>query len=97
MNTKDTRHEGMDLISAIDDWFKRHCDNTWEHHNGITIESTDNPGWLLTVPACLDRKKVDQFQNILNDLKTEIAIEGEEVRIWSSTLQNCLQTFVLLL
>jgi len=30
-------------------WYKSHCDGTWENSRGITIESLDNPGWLLTV------------------------------------------------
>lgn len=26
-----------------------HCDGKWEHGSGISIETLDNPGWLLKV------------------------------------------------
>ena len=25
------------------------CNGDWEHTYGITIETTDNPGWMLTI------------------------------------------------
>jgi len=30
-------------------WFYKNCDGDWEHSNGITIGTLDNPGWYLTV------------------------------------------------
>lgn len=34
---------------TLDTWFKEQCDGRWEHLYGIKIETTDNPGWLVTV------------------------------------------------
>lgn len=36
-------------VDVIQDWFKTHCDGLWEHHHGLKLETTDNPGWLLTI------------------------------------------------
>jgi len=36
-------------LDAIDAWLKNMADGLWEHHNGITIESTDNPGWMMRI------------------------------------------------
>jgi hypothetical protein len=30
-------------------WYGAQCNGDWEHHQGVTITTLDNPGWLLTV------------------------------------------------
>jgi Immunity protein 53 len=30
-------------------WYLSQCDGDWEHENGITIDTVDNPGWFLTI------------------------------------------------
>jgi len=42
----------MSSTGAIHDlqrWFQAQCDGEWEHRHGITIRSTDNPGWWVTI------------------------------------------------
>jgi hypothetical protein len=34
---------------GIIEWYQSHCDNSWEHHYGVRLETLDNPGWQLTV------------------------------------------------
>lgn len=38
-----------EVISFLERWFEAHADGEWEHDEGITIESLDNPGWYLTI------------------------------------------------
>jgi len=38
-----------DILSELSQWFARHCDGEREHHHGISIQSTDNPGWWVKV------------------------------------------------
>lgn len=38
-----------DLVKGIDDWFMSQCDGDWEHSYGLSIETTDNPGWYVEV------------------------------------------------
>jgi Immunity protein 53 len=38
-----------DLLSKLSRWFAAHCDGEREHHHGISIETTDNPGWWVRV------------------------------------------------
>lgn len=54
-----------DPLDEMDAWFKRHCDDLWEHQNGITLETTDNPGWLVTIDGSID-------EGSLNEVDTEI-------------------------
>jgi hypothetical protein len=37
------------LLRDLQRWYARHCDGTWEHHQGVRIESLDNPGWWVTI------------------------------------------------
>lgn len=38
-----------DGLEFLQRWFNDQTDGDWEHGDGITIESLDNPGWYLTV------------------------------------------------
>ncbi len=38
-----------DALSWLSEWYLAQCDSNWEHGHGITIETLDNPGWMLTV------------------------------------------------
>jgi hypothetical protein len=41
--------EVSDTIARLEEWFRTWCDGEWENSNGITIESTDNPGWWVKI------------------------------------------------
>lgn len=36
-------------LSKIMAWYTSHCDGEWEHQQGVSIQTLDNPGWLLKV------------------------------------------------
>jgi len=38
-----------DLLPRLTRWFAAHCDGEWEHSQGISIVSTDNPGWWVKI------------------------------------------------
>lgn len=39
----------MDILKWIENWYQNSCDGDWEHGNGITIRTLDNPGWDLKI------------------------------------------------
>jgi hypothetical protein len=39
----------MDDLIWLMQWHASQCNGAWEHQNGITIETLDNPGWTLKV------------------------------------------------
>jgi Immunity protein 53 len=39
----------MTTLHRLAQWYTRQCDEEWEHHQGISIESCDNPGWWVKV------------------------------------------------
>jgi len=47
-NTQPHDPKSVDL-SRIIGWYQKQCDGEWEHANGISIGTLDNPGWILKV------------------------------------------------
>lgn len=39
----------MSRVAELQAWFGRQCDGSWEHRNGIRIETIDNPGWSVLI------------------------------------------------
>jgi len=37
------------LLAKLADWHSRHCNGEREHWYGITIQTTDNPGWWVKI------------------------------------------------
>jgi len=39
----------MEILSSLQKWYTSQCDRNWEHSSGITIKTTDNPGWWVEI------------------------------------------------
>jgi hypothetical protein len=60
----------MNSITWLQQWYANQCDDDWEHRFGITIQTLDNPGWLVTVDLTgtamqgIGMKEVGQLSDI---------------------------------
>jgi hypothetical protein len=36
-----------DLLPRLSRWYAAHCSGEWEHQYGVSIQTIDNPGWLV--------------------------------------------------
>jgi hypothetical protein len=36
-------------LSYLQNWYVAQCDESWEHHHGVTIDTLDNPGWRVAI------------------------------------------------
>ena len=36
-------------FDRLQNWYASECNEDWDHSYGITIETLDNPGWLLSI------------------------------------------------
>jgi hypothetical protein len=36
-------------LVRLEEWYQRQCDGQWEHDHGLSVQSTDNPGWWVKV------------------------------------------------
>jgi len=79
-------------VRQIEEWFKERCDGKWEHHVGINLRSTDNPGWWMTVPDLHIEKEVlaNAIGSLLNDYDAQVTTDGMSVRIFSPVLSSCI-------
>ena len=39
----------MNMLEEIQNWYKMHCNNDWEHSYGVSIDTLDNPGWIVKI------------------------------------------------
>ncbi|WP_370947156.1 Imm53 family immunity protein [Amycolatopsis sp. cg5] len=39
----------MSAFRFVQDWYAAHCDGEWEHEFGMTINTLDNPGWIIEI------------------------------------------------
>ncbi len=39
----------MHPVEFLQTWYQTRSDGLWERSHGVTIESLDNPGWLVTI------------------------------------------------
>lgn len=37
------------MLHDLELYYRERCDGTWEHRYGFTIESCDNPGWIINI------------------------------------------------
>lgn len=56
--------EHQDLLSALQAWYSQQCNGKWEHAHGISIESLDNPGWLVKIDLAGTELHSRPFQQI---------------------------------
>lgn len=59
-------------LAFLQSWYQAQCNGEWEHTKGITIESLETPGWMVTIdlagtpleanhltPVSIDRSPAD--------------------------------------
>jgi hypothetical protein len=43
------QNERASPLPELADWYTKACNGEWEHRYGISIQSTDNPGWWVQI------------------------------------------------
>lgn len=64
-----------EAILRLQHWYESQCNGDWEHSFGITIDTLDNPGWIISIDLAetqweplivpqvrIDRSELDWFQ-----------------------------------
>jgi len=51
-------------IRWLQSWYAGQCNGEWEHTRGVTIESLDNPGWMLVVDLAETHLAGAQFEPV---------------------------------
>ena len=37
------------MIDLLQNWYAEQCNGEWEQNHGITIQTSDNPGWTIDI------------------------------------------------
>lgn len=56
------RSEGLQQLQS---WFAEQCNGEWEHDHGISVQTTDNPGWWVKISlrgTSLEGKSFDEVK-----------------------------------
>lgn len=79
-----------DQIKVLNSWYHNHTDGDWEQHLGLTIESTDNPGWMLKMDVLLGDEFKSKYLNIdyLNSNSIEGIYEKDKLFLFSVNLSD---------
>jgi len=54
-----------DTVARLQAWYQKHCNGEWENDRGVSIESTDNPGWWVKIDlrgTDLESKSFDEVR-----------------------------------
>lgn len=80
------------MLCAIEQYYKENCDGIWEHSYGFTIESYNNPGWLIKINDPLLFKVLDALngrKEIPNYIKIRMGCtELYDVILFSDNLHS---------
>ena len=60
----------MNSVEWLEGWYRAQCNNEWEHHHGIAIETLDNPGWHV---------RVDLTGTAMQDVPMEVVGRLEDI------------------
>lgn len=59
-----------DVWTWLQAWYVNQCDGDWEHGDGITISTLDNPGWEVKIdlpdhgaPASYERRETHRSED----------------------------------
>jgi hypothetical protein len=62
------------LFEKLQRWYANECNGDWEHSFGITIETLDNPGWLV---------KIDLMETEWEGIKVERSRDDRDDNNWA--------------
>jgi immunity protein 53 of polymorphic toxin system len=95
----DLHTEAATAVAVIQAWYQSHCNGTWEHYLGIEIETTDNPGWLLTFKemSISDNELAGVIGELLRKYGSQVTKDGKTVRVFARSLQECLVSSAVLI
>ena len=88
------------ILDVLDSWLKNKCNGIWEHQHGITLESTDNPGWWLFVHEQFEQNFFVKKKRLIKDKyhdQVEVTQVDGKINIYGRELKQVLGACAVLL
>lgn len=71
----------MEVFQYLADWYEQQCNGSWEQKHGVSLQSLDNPGWLLKIDLQGTTLEHTPFQPV----RVGVAETGQpEEAVWMS-------------
>jgi hypothetical protein len=79
-------------VTTLESWYETRCNGDWENHNGILIESTDNPGWLVTIrELSISTAQLARIvSRLLLELEAQVQTDGVMVRVFAPKIKDAI-------
>ena len=61
----------MSSLQELQSWYSAECNGDWEHSFGVSIETLDNPGWLIKIDLEETSLLGKKFEECSYGLETE--------------------------
>jgi hypothetical protein len=58
-------------LTALAAWYAAQCNGDWEHRYGVSIQSTDNPGWWVKIDLAGTALSRRQFEPVTDGADTD--------------------------
>ncbi|WP_124949931.1 immunity 53 family protein [Sulfuriferula thiophila] len=65
-----------DVFQRLENWYLGECNEDWEHSFGVTIQSSDNPGWIVQIDLI-----ETVWENIQIPLRSDLRTEKDWIHI----------------
>jgi hypothetical protein len=78
----------MNAIELIDKWYAKRCNGDWENHFGITISTTDNPGWLIAIDQTISNEQLSSYSASIKKWNAECIFQDEKIKVFAKTLAD---------
>ena len=85
-------------LALIEEWFRGRCEGACEPQSAFKLESTDNPGWLMTIDV--DPVHLKSVSGQCGDevaLRVESQVPDGKIRLFSESLTSCMESVVSLI
>jgi hypothetical protein len=80
----------MNAVELLDQWYAQRCDGDWENHFGITISTTDNPGWLIKIDQTISNEQLSFYSGSIKKWNAQCIFRDEKIEVFAKTLPDCL-------
>ncbi|MBV8536011.1 MAG: immunity 53 family protein [Alphaproteobacteria bacterium] len=62
-----------DTLAWLIEWFAARCDGEWEHGQGVSIETIDNPGWMVKIELKDTRLEKVTFETTEHNYSSDVS------------------------
>jgi hypothetical protein len=76
-------------IGWIQEWYEAQCNGEWEHKHGISIQTLDNPGWVVRIDLRGTALQDVAMQEVVVSEVNHSGLEGDQNWLHCKVEDSC--------